>query len=495
MSLALARNGVQHRIVGSAALARQIVTVHMAEVGRSYYNPQAWVGVAGVDTLVRRARTDEAGNHIPPDDPWLRQVTLWQTDEAHHILRDNKWGRTCAMFPNARGIGWTATPGRADGFGLGRHADGVFDAMVTGPSMRWLIDNGFLTEYRIFCPASDVDTSDVPLTASGDFSPPKLREAVHKSHIVGDIVQHYQQIAPGKLGITFAVDIEHAIEITNAFRAAGVPAEVVTSDTPDGLRASVLRRFRNREVLELVNVDLFGEGFDLPAIEVVSMGRPTASFNLYVQQFGRGRRLLNGKTHGLVIDHVGNVLRHGLPDRPRSWSLNRRERRKAFELSDVEPMRVCPDCTAPYSRFATACPYCGFVPEPASRAAPECIDGDLIELDPAVLAALRGEVARIDGAPPVMPGMDHMAANALANNWLARQRAQAALRDTMKLWCGWQEYQGRDLHEIYRRFFHGFGVDAMSAQALNAKDADELRSRIGQALSDAGVVNATVSGT
>ena len=93
--------------------------------------------------------------------------------------------------------------------------------------------------------------------------------------VVGDVVEHYKRLAMGKLGVTFASDVETATDIASRFRAEGVPAEVVSGKTPDHLRASILRRFKNREILQLVNVDLFGEGFDLPAIEVVSMARPT----------------------------------------------------------------------------------------------------------------------------------------------------------------------------------------------------------------------------
>lgn len=486
MSLALARDGVRHRIVGPPALARTIVTLHMSELGRSFYDPSARCGVAGIDTLIRR----------PPDDPWFKQITLWQTDEGHHVLKENKWGRGCALFPNARGVLWTATPGRADGYGLGRHADGLADAMVTGPSMRDLINAGYLTDYQIFCPPSDIDLSAVPMTASGDFSPLKLRDATHHSHIVGDVVKHYLRIAPGLLGITFAVDIEHATEMAATYRAAGVPAEVVTADTPDTARAAILRRFRAREILELVNVDLFGEGFDVPACEVISMARATASFNLYAQQFGRPLRLLAGKTRGIIIDHVANVVRHnGPPDRPRQWTLDRRERRGAKAPMDdsVEPQRTCPNCTAPYCRFARVCPFCGFVPEPASRATPGHVEGDLIELDPAVLAALRGEVTRIDG-PFYPPGaLDPIAARAAGTHWLGRQQVQAPLRAAIALWAGWQKSLGHDDHYILRKFFHRFDTDVVSAQALNARDATDLCEQITTTLSLAGVVNVAAS--
>src|SRR5882762_8257373 len=142
------------------------------------------------------------------------------------MLRDNKWGKVASMFPNARWLGVTATPNRADGRGLGRHADGLFDTMVHAPSMRELIRMGYLTDYRIFTIPSDVDLTDVPISAGGDFSPEPLRKAVHRSHIVGDVVQHYLRIARGKLGVTFAVDVESATQIAAAFNAAGVKAEV-----------------------------------------------------------------------------------------------------------------------------------------------------------------------------------------------------------------------------------------------------------------------------
>ena len=165
------------------------------------------------------------------------------------------------------------------------------------------------------------------------------------------MVDHYLRIAKGKLGVTFAVDVEAAGDIATAFKKAGVPAEIVTAKTPDTLRASILRRFRNRELLQLVNVDLFGEGFDLPAIEVVSMARPTQSFSLFAQQFGRALRPMDGKEHAIIIDHVGNVHRHGLPDAPRDWSLDRRERRSSKNVDIVIPTRTCPECAGAYERI------------------------------------------------------------------------------------------------------------------------------------------------
>lgn len=473
ISLALARNGVRHRIIGAAVTQKQCVNAHLRETGRNYVDPNARRAVAGVDTLVRMD---------PAADPWFASVGLWVCDEAHHNLRPrdarggNKWGTATAMFPNAYGLGVTATPERADGRGLGRHADGVFDVMVEAPGMRDLIRAGYLTDYRIFAPPSDLDLSGVATSAGGDYSPDPLRKAVHKSHILGDVVQHYLRIAAGKRGITFAVDVEAATEQAAAFRAAGVPAEVVSAKTPDAIRAQIVGRLGRGELLQLVNVDLFGEGFDLPAIEVVSMARPTQSFPLYSQQFGRSLRLMDGKPHALIIDHVGNVHRHGLPDAPREWSLDRRERRSRSAVSDVVPVRTCPACTGTYDRVVgLTCPYCGETAQPAGRSAPEQVDGDLFELDAEALARMRGE---IDAPPAFHP--DPLVARSIVARHRERAEAQAALREAMAQWAG-RYSQATDeatCRELQRRFYVTWGVDVLSAQALGRADAEALRERI-----------------
>lgn len=505
ISIALARNGVRHRVVGAkkgSPLIRVISALQVAELGYSFFDPNAKTGVGGVDTVIR----------MDASDPWFKQIRLQVQDEAHHVLKTNKWGQAAAMFPNARGLLPTATPLRADGKGLGRHADGLVDAMLLAPSMRDIINMGYLTDYRIFAPPSDLDLTQVALSqATGDYNADQLRKAVHKSHITGDVVAHYLKLAPGKLGVTFAVDVEAATEIAAAFRAAGVPAEVVSAKTPDALRAQILRRFKAREVMQLVNVDLFGEGFDLPAIEVVSFARPTESFALFSQQFGRALRLMltkeelrgydllsdadrraviaaSGKPVAFIIDHVNNVLRHGLPDARREWSLDRRER-KSSGKSDAIPLRVCinENCMQPYERIYKCCPYCGHYPPPPSRSAPEFVDGDLLELDAETLAALRGEIARIDGDAVIPYGAKPEVVGAVKRRHWERREAQQALRNVIAWWAGLETAQGRGESESYRRFFHRFGVDVANAQTLNAREAAELAERVNIELAKNGI--------
>ncbi len=505
ISIALARNGVRHRLVGAkkgSNLIRVITALQVAELGYSFFDPNAKTGVGGVDTIIR----------MSADDLWFKQVRFGVQDEGHHVLKANKWGQAAGMFPQARWLFPTATPLRADGKGLGRHADGLVDVMVLAPSMRDIINIGYLTDYRIFAPPSDLDLSQVALSqATGDFNADQLRKAVHKSHITGDVVAHYLKLAPGKLGVTFAVDVEAATEIAAAFRAAGVPAEVVSAKTPDALRSQILRRFRARKILQLVNVDLFGEGFDLPAIEVVSFARPTESFALYCQQFGRALRLMlskeaaavhaeltdegrraaiaaSEKPVAIIIDHVNNVLRHGLPDARREWSLDRRERRSS-KKSDAIPLRVCVNdlCLQPYERVHKSCPYCGHYPPPPSRRAPEFVDGDLLELDADTLAALRGEIARVDGDPVIPYGAGPEVGGAVRRRHWERREAQQALRNAIAWWAGLESAQGRGESESYRRFYHRFGLDVASAQTLGAREAGELAERVNVELAKFGI--------
>lgn len=488
ISLALARNGVRHRIIGQDPVIRMIVRLHMEEVGANYVVPNAKCAVASVNTLTGKKFSESLK-------PWLPTVKLWVQDEAHHVLRDNQWGRAAAMFPNARGLGVTATPLRADGNGLGRHADGLFDTMVIGPSMRDLITMGFLTEYRIFAPPSTFQRDQVAVSqTTGDFNIDQMRKAVASSslvvhdekQIVGDIVQHYQRIAPGKLGVTFVPDIATAETVAEQFNAAGVPAMAVSSKTPDDERCKILRRFKSRELLQLVNCDLFGEGFDLPAIEVVSMGRPTESYGLYVQQFGRALRLLDGKDRAIIIDHVGNVMRHGLPDAPREWSLDSRERRSSGK-SDAQTIRVClnPECGAVYERFRDACPYCGTpVPPPAERSRPEFVDGDLFELDPAMLEQMRGAVARVDMTPEAYreqlarQGVPQIGIMANVKRHIERQETIGTLREAMAVWAGYERAAGLSDREIFRKFYIEHGHDWMTAQTLKRDDALGLAERV-----------------
>lgn len=502
MSRTFAEAGIAHDIVGSQALIRTIVAEHMEEFGRTYYNPRSIVKVASVDTLPNRH--DLRG--------WLSTVGLGLGDEGHHYLRENKWGKAFGLVnPDANWMLPTATPERADGRGLGKDARGVVDDLVVGVQMQWLIDNGFLTNFRIRAPMpKDLDLSDVDVSSTGEYNQQKVRKAVHRSaKIIGDVVQTYIRNTPGMLGICFAVDIEHAEKIAAEFNGNGVPAALIDGTMPEEQRRPIMRKYRNSEIKVLVNVDLFGEGFDLPAVEVVMFARPTASYALYAQQFGRALRLLLDKIYlanwdqysvadrlhlianskkplAYIHDHVGNILHfNGPPTIERDWSLEDRKGRSSGP-SDAEPMRTCLNamCQQPYLRFLPECPYCGEVPPlPAERTLPKHVDGDLTLYTPEMLQAMFGVTSaeaafniRPNGFCAIPGNVDARspAGIAIVARHQQKLREQAKLGELMEILMP----PTRSQQENMRRFHHRYGVDIVQARLLGATDTADLNERI-----------------
>lgn len=478
ISTAMAELGVPHRIIAADGTVRNCIQRHIKVVGRSWVNPQATFTVSSVDTLL--VRKDDPGMA-----QWASEIGVWMVDECHHLLEDNKWGRAIKMFPNAYGLGVTATPLRADRKSLSRLQGGVFDHMIHGPTMRDLINTGSLCEYKIYVPPASMDRANLIIGSTGDFTPNSMRDEArkHKVKIVGDIVQTYQRLAPGKRGICFAIDVEQAVDIAAAFTAAGIRAAAVSAQTPEAIRDATIDKFEYGKLDMLVNVDLFGEGFDVPAVEVVIMARPTESYGLYVQQFGRALRPLKDKAFGIIVDHVGNVLRHGLPDAPRVWRLFDEEAGKRRKKDPtIMPSTACTACYFPYESFRTCCPFCGNKPVPAGRSSPEQVAGDLVELDPAILAKMRGEADSIMHLNPIkiVDARTHV----MAQSWNERIEAQKELRDRIATWAWKYHSAGETDSEIQKRFWYRFGSDVLTAQALGARDAHNLKMEIDNALAD-----------
>lgn len=495
LALALNRENVPHGIIAPKGIIQQIIGLEMETHGYARYNPRSNTRVAAVDTLVRR----DAG------DAFFGRVELAVVDEGHHVLRSNKWGRALAMFPRARGLFPTAHAYRADGAGLGRSAetaDGLVDRLVVGPCGRDLIRRGFLTDYRLVCPPSHIDLSTVPVGSTGEYNQEKLRMAVHQDGaIVGDVVNYYLRYGWGKRWITFAVDIESAIDLAKAYRAAGVPAEIITGETPLPIRSALMKKFRRGEMWMLVSVDVLGEGVDVPAVYGISMARPTASFQLYAQQCGRPLRPMiedmaafnnttdagrlamiaaSEKPKAIIIDHVANCHHfyedHNFVDTPQRYTLNRREKTLRKKASDAIPLRTCLECLQPYEAVLPACPYCGGKHVPQGRVKPEQVDGDLFELDPAVREQMMAAVMEVD-APAIAYGTD-VVSRSIAKNHRLRQHAQECLRAYISTWAGWRQTLGEVDATIYRRFYFQFHVDILTAQTLGRVDAADLESRI-----------------
>ena len=327
------------------------------------------VQVASVQTLVRRlGRLDWA--------PGLIVV-----DEAHHTTQETGHGRVLAHFADAKVLGVTATPERLDGKGLGIQAGGFFDALVMGPSVADLVEQGYLSRPVVFAPQTQLDLSGIR-TLGGDFEKGALAAAMDRPAIHGDAVKHYRQYCEGTPTIAFCVSVSHAEHVAEAFRQAGFHAASIDGSLDDKTRRQRIEDLGAGKLHVLTSCEIISEGTDIPVVGGALLLRPTQSLSLALQQIGRALRIHDGKEKAVIIDAVGNVLRHGHPLEDRQWSLDAKPRRqrKGQEQEDGERVKVCPECNAVHEP-GPECPECGYQ-YPAKARRIEQVDGQLTEVKP-----------------------------------------------------------------------------------------------------------------
>lgn len=307
----------------------------------------AMVQVASIQTLARR--------EAPPADVVI-------VDEAHHC-RAGSYLSVLKQYPDALIIGLTATPFRLDGRGLGF----IFGAIVAPVTVRQLIDHTDrpILEPIVYAPATIPNLAGVHVRG-GDFNTEELAERVNTKQLTGSIVEHWTTLARGKRTIVFAVNVEHSEAIVERFREHQVAAEHVDGGTPGKQRDAIFARLASGKTLVVSNVGIATEGWDLPALEVVVLARPTKSLCLHIQMIGRGMRAAEGKSC-LVLDHAGNHHRLGMVTDEIEYSLDDKPKKTA---ATAPPVKQCKECYAIFSG-GRACPQCGAEPESSPTAPPE----------------------------------------------------------------------------------------------------------------------------
>jgi len=478
LCVTLSRAGVPHNIISPRNVVVGIIAAQRRATGKQWYDHRAPITVASVDTF--NSRTDTYRNLAD-------SIKVWIQDEAAHVLKGNKWGKALSAFPNARGIGFTATPQRLDKRGLGTHADGVFDHMILGPSSKFLINEGYLSKYKIVVPPGDYEKHLVKANEGSDFTREAMAVASRESCIVGDVVENYLKFCKNKQGIVFATDIEAAFKIEKEFLAKGVKAKTLTGETPDKERSQAVIDFEEGVLEVLVNVDLFDEGFDVSGIECVSMARPTMSVSKFLQICGRGLRVKKGKEYATIIDHVGNIKRHGLPDQHRTWTLDRIVKRR----DTTNLIRICSNhmCNAPYDKVLEACPYCGNVylkqynrsGGTSAREALEQVDGDLMLLDPDTIRELESEM--VLESPEEISERVAMAAGTAAGISVGRKQQeridmQKQLAQTISVWAGKMKHFGYTDRQIHKKFFLTYDMSITGALSLKTKEMKSIEGMI-----------------
>jgi DNA repair protein RadD len=336
------------------------------------------IQVASVQTLVRRLEL-------------VKRPDLIITDEAHHTTEKNTWGRIHTYWSTVPNIGFSATPERLDGVGLGD----CYDDMIMGPSLKWLVAEGYLSVPVLYQPPGEGREYHI---TRGDFDTKEQQEAMTGRKIVGDVIQHYRKHMDGQPAICSCVSVEHARIMAQVFSGAGYRAAPVWGDMSKDLRESTLAGLGDGSIQVVTFADLIGEGVDIPAVAGVIMLRRTLSLALYLQIVGRalrpvyadghdletveGRRsaqLAGPKPRAIILDHAGNS--HGHPLADRQWSLDSKKRKAKGETAPTTT--TCPSCYGVWPGKPRSCPACGFDFSGAERADRaheiKVIAGELVE--------------------------------------------------------------------------------------------------------------------
>jgi superfamily II DNA or RNA helicase len=338
----LDREGVQHG-------------VFMANHKR--FNPEHKIQVCSIDTLVSREARPEADIIV--------------LDEAHYATSPS-YKAFLANYPNAYILPVTATPYTDKGL---RH---VADTIVQPITTKELTDLGYLAPARYF-------TRSIPnlkgvKTTNGkdgkDFAQNDLAMIMEQSTLVGDIATHWKERANGRPSIAFCVNVSHSMKLTSYLNESGIRAAHVDASHSDEEREDIIRQLVAGQIDIICNCGILCTGVDIPEVSCIILARPTKSLNLHIQQIGRGTRPLPDKKDFIVLDHAGNVLRHGFLTDEHEANLDEESENKK------EKKKVTKTCDICYAVFVgSVCPECGNMNEAKARAY-SSVDGNLEELKP-----------------------------------------------------------------------------------------------------------------
>ena len=355
ISQTLTNVGIYHKIIGNSQIEKRC-QLYQRNHGIKHRDSGVYVGT--IQSIIARHKAGRL--NIDTNLPY--QIII---DECHHVANGNMWAKLGEIFPNARFIGATATPCRLDGQGLHKDCGGLFDELVQAEQLKdngtlWLIANGYLADYEAYCPP-DVDMSMLSAYAdvkklSAEFTPKELEkwaDAKISLAVIGDIIKQYQKLASDKTSIVFCPTIKVADQLSQAFKKYGLVSTYIASTLSFVENMRRVDAFRRGEVQILCNVEMATEGFDLPSAECLIILRPTASFVLHKQMIGRVMRPKTDNKKAIIIDHVGNIIKHGLPDDKVEWTLHGTPNNK------TEATAPCSLCDFVHNVYLKKCPNCG----------------------------------------------------------------------------------------------------------------------------------------
>lgn len=289
----------------------------------------------------------------------IKPYSLIIIDECHHATSNSFKTVLSAYFKTAL-IGFTATPARLDGKPLGE----IFDHLIIGVDYAYLTTNHYLADYDYFSPDLNFDFSKWKLKG-GDFDTADNAFHLNKKAIYGNILK-YLDLSKKTIIYSPTVDYSKKLEaqINNFFRSS--VAREFNGATPQSQRDKIIDDFKNNRIKILINVDLIGEGFNVPSCDCVFLLRATQSLTLYIQQAGRALRAdpQNPTKRASIFDFVGNIYRFGFPDAPHLWSLSStiKNSHKHETVHDSLIIKTCPNCLRSFIPSQMLpnrlCPFC-----------------------------------------------------------------------------------------------------------------------------------------
>ena len=223
-------------------------------------------------------------------------------DEAHHAAAPT-YKKILNYFSGAKlRLGMTATPRRGDNVRL----DDVFDEILYEKSLRWGIQNHYLTNIHCMQVQGGYVMDGVKKTA-GDFNLKDLSTVLSDSDTLDVATNAYIDNCLLRHTLIYCVSIDICYNLLDKIKAR-LPKNkqnsitVLTGQTPGEEREQILQNFMSGNIMCIINCMVLTEGTDLPIVDTIINLRPTCNDSLYQQMIGRGTRLYNNKDHCLVID-------------------------------------------------------------------------------------------------------------------------------------------------------------------------------------------------
>ena len=351
-SAALKNNNVlilvhRRELINQTSIALSKLSLEHGIIAPKHKPNQCLIQIASVQTLVRRLETLEF------------KPALIIIDEAHHAIAST-WETILLHFNRSKLLGVTATPERLDGKGLKEH----FDKLILGPSVKDLINNFYLSDLKVYTLPYSLSRKIIKVK-NNDFDARDSAQHLEDAGTNGDAVTEYTKRCPNKPAIVFCCDIRHAVGMAKRFTLAGYKAaSLVSKGVSPEQRKQMIEDLGNGNLDILTSVDIVSEGTDIPIVTAAILLRPTESLTIYLQQVGRVLRKAPGKEFAIIIDCVGNVAAHGMPQQEREWSLEGTN-------DQARSVFICESCFVAFERasreWPVICPECGHKHWPDER--------------------------------------------------------------------------------------------------------------------------------